>query len=259
MVAVKEDLTGRIFGKLEVLCQAEDYISPKGIHCAQWLCQCNCGNVPKIIRQTSLKNGHTTSCGCEQKQKVKNLSFKANKPAIRGLHDEHGDYCIGFCSNTNAEFYFDEDDYNLIYNGEHCWSEYINTKCDYHCVRSRERDSEGKYVLLHQFLGYKSYDHIDRNPMNNRKYNLRQATSTENARNKGKYKNNKTGVTGVFWHKRCNKWMSTIVVNKKQIYIGLFENKTDAIKARLNAEAKYFGDFAPQKHLYEEYGITTQN
>ena len=32
----------------------------------------------------------------------------------------------------------------------------------------------------------------------------------------------------------------------------------DAIKARLNAEAKYFGKFAPQRHLFEQYGINTQ-
>ena len=36
-------------------------------------------------------------------------------------------------------------------------------------------------------------------------------------------------------------------------------NKEDAIKARLEAEAKYYGDFAPQKHLFEEYGIVLKN
>ena len=31
--------------------------------------------------------------------------------------------------------------------------------------------------------------------------------------------------------------------------------KEDAIKARLMAEKKYFGYFAPQRHLFEEYGV----
>lgn len=259
MVKVKEDLTGKVFGKLTVLHQEEDYIGPQGVHYAQWLCQCSCGSEPKIIRQVSLKNGNTTSCGCIQKQKVYDISCKKNAPAIRNLHDEHGDYCIGFCSNTNAEFYFDEADYDLIYNGEYCWSEYIDTTCDYHCVRARKRGTSGKYILLHQLLGYKSYDHIDRNPMNNRRYNFRPATPTENARNRGKYKNNKSGIIGVYWHNQCCKWMSYITVNKKRIYIGLFDDKVDAITARLKAEIKYFGEFAPQKHLYEEYGIAIQN
>lgn len=34
-----------------------------------------------------------------------------------------------------------------------------------------------------------------------------------------------------------------------------FVNKEDAIRARLRAERQYFGEFAPQRHLFEEYGI----
>lgn len=259
MVKVREDLTGKTFGRLTVIKQADDYVNSQGTRYAQWLCQCSCGSEPKVVRQTSLRSGASTSCGCIQKEKVYDICCKENKPAIRGLHDEHGDYCIGFCSNTGAEFYFDESDYDLIYNGEHCWSEHINTRDGRHCVRSRERDSGGKYILLHQILGCKSYDHIDRNPMNNRRYNLRPATVTENSRNRGRYKNNKSGVTGVFWHKQSGKWASLIKVNKKPIYVGFFNDKEDAIKARLNAEVKYFGEFAPQKHLYNKYGITIQN
>ena len=37
--------------------------------------------------------------------------------------------------------------------------------------------------------------------------------------------------------------------------LGYFTNKNDAIKARLNGEVKYFGEFSSQKHLYEQYGI----
>ena len=38
MVKVKEDLVGQIFGRLTVIEQAEDYISPQGKHCAQYRC-----------------------------------------------------------------------------------------------------------------------------------------------------------------------------------------------------------------------------
>lgn len=47
------------------------------------------------------------------------------------------------------------------------------------------------------------------------------------------------------------------MVENKEIYLGTFTLKEDATKARLAAEAKYFGEFAPQKHLFEEYGILT--
>lgn len=42
---------------------------------------------------------------------------------------------------------------------------------------------------------------------------------------------------------------------KKQILLGRFNDKTDAIKSRLIAEKDMFGEFAPQKHLYGKYGI----
>jgi hypothetical protein len=33
------------------------------------------------------------------------------------------------------------------------------------------------------------------------------------------------------------------------------EDKKSAIVARLRAEKEYYGVFAPQRHLFEEYGI----
>ena len=65
MVKTKEDLTGKIFGRLTVLYQVEDHICPSGRHHAQWLCQCSCGSDPIVVIGDSLKYGnHTRSCGC---------------------------------------------------------------------------------------------------------------------------------------------------------------------------------------------------
>jgi hypothetical protein len=44
-------------------------------------------------------------------------------------------------------------------------------------------------------------------------------------------------------------------VDGKTINLGYFVNKTDAVIARLRAENQYFKDFAPQRHLFEQYGI----
>lgn len=65
MVYVKEDLTGKNFGRLTVLNQVEDYIDKKGKHYASWLCECSCENKTRlIVTGNSLKKGNTTSCGC---------------------------------------------------------------------------------------------------------------------------------------------------------------------------------------------------
>ena len=108
---------------------------------------------------------------------------------------------------------------------------------------------------MHQLLGFTNYDHKDRNELNNRKYNLRLCTKQENSMNSSKSKNNTSGIIGVYWDKQNEKWMASIGINYKSKYLGRFINKNDAIKARLLAEIKYFGEFAPQKHLFEKYGI----
>lgn len=55
--------------------------------------------------------------------------------------------------------------------------------------------------------------------------------------------NNISGYTGVGFHKETNKWRAYIQKDNKFITLGLFENKKDAIKARKEAENKYFGEF----------------
>jgi hypothetical protein len=47
-------------------------------------------------------------------------------------------------------------------------------------------------------------------------------------------------VTGVCWNKHRGKWRAYITVNQKQISLGSFTEKEDAMKARKNAELKYF-------------------
>lgn len=65
-------------------------------------------------------------------------------------------------------------------------------------------------------------------------------------------------MVGISWKKDKKKWKAYLSVNSKQIHLGYFVNKDDAIRARLEAEAKYFKEFAPQRHLFEQYGIQEQ-
>ena len=98
-------------------------------------------------------------------------------------------------------------------------------------------------------------DHINQNPQDNRLSNLRLANKSENSINNPIHSNNTSGIIGVSWDKRQQSWRAYISYQKKRIELGRFENKEEAIKRRLEAEKKYFGEFAPQKHLYKQYGI----
>lgn len=63
---VKEDLTGRKFGRLTVLEEAEGRSSQGYV---RWICQCSCKEKTVIIVTSgNLKSGKTRSCGCLQRE-----------------------------------------------------------------------------------------------------------------------------------------------------------------------------------------------
>lgn len=89
-------------------------------------------------------------------------------------------------------------------------------------------------------------DHIDRDGKNNKWCNLRQATPSENMMNRSVQKNSSTGIPGVCWIRKKKRWRAYIKVNREYIHLGLHRDIEDAIKARHEAEEKYFGEFSPR-------------
>ena len=110
-------------------------------------------------------------------------------------------------------------------------------------------DGKNSWVRSHRVVYYVAHgclvnevDHINRVRDDNRINNLRSVTSQENSRNRSIASNNTSGVKGVGYHKRYKKWRASITVDYKYIQLGEYEDKDDAIKARIEAEIKYFGD-----------------
>ncbi|MCK4816681.1 HNH endonuclease [bacterium] len=85
----------------------------------------------------------------------------------------------------------------------------------------------------------KDIDHINHDRLDNRICNLREADQKINQKNRTINKNNKSGFTGVSWHKNRNRWQATICVNKTIIHLGSFKDKNEAIMARLHANRLY--------------------
>jgi len=86
----------------------------------------------------------------------------------------------------------------------------------------------------------KMVDHIDKNPLNNRKSNLRIVNAQVNSTNRRMQKNNTSGVTGVVLKKSGSKYVSQIKFNSKMIRLLHTSDFDEAVKARLKAEIEYF-------------------
>lgn len=84
-------------------------------------------------------------------------------------------------------------------------------------------------------------DHINNNRDDNRISNLQLLSNKENARYRKKQCNNKSGLTGAHWKKSHNKWLSSIGINGKSKFLGLFESPEEAHQAFLDAKIKYHG------------------
>ena len=85
-------------------------------------------------------------------------------------------------------------------------------------------------------------DHIDRNGLNNRITNLREATRAQNIANSGARKNNKTGIRGV--HRWQGKYRARIEINRKSVSLGMFDTAEEAGMAYRKAAAIAHGEFA---------------
>lgn len=104
-------------------------------------------------------------------------------------------------------------------------------------------------LFLHQLVTGKCYgldvDHIDGDPLNNRRSNLRLATRAQNIRNSNKCHRPTSSVyKGVTLLRKNQRWWSKIRVDGGAIALGCYSTPEDAARAYDAAADHYFGEFA---------------
>jgi hypothetical protein len=100
------------------------------------------------------------------------------------------------------------------------------------------------WLMTHGVWPAADIDHVNGVRDDNRLINLREATRSENCRNRGATVNNRTGFKGVCWHKRCRKYQARIKVRGKDTYLGLFDTPEAAHAAYQSAVYDFHGAFA---------------
>ena len=82
-------------------------------------------------------------------------------------------------------------------------------------------------------------DHINGVRTDNRWENLREVSGGENSKNRRNQVNNKSGIPGISWCKRSDRWLARISVEGARVHLGYFDTLLQAATARWNAEREY--------------------
>ena len=222
----KIDLKGEIFGRWKVLRDVGERDLNGRV---MWECQCSCDDKTiRLVKSSSLIDGSSMSCGC------------INKEIQTNNYDLTGEYGIGWTSNTNEEFYFDLEDYDLIKN--HCWSKdgggYISTtiKQDGLFMHRLIMNLTDKNLVV---------DHVYHNTVDNRKSQLRIATRAQNSYNRKPFNNCK--ITGVYLdNEKTNRWSARMSFKGKKYYRS-FKTFEEAVAQRKSWEEEFYGEFGYQE------------
>ena len=144
--------------------------------------------------------------------------------------------------------------YAIVDAADYEWASQFRWNCDKgYARRHKQVPGTGKfgkkksYYLHRELLGAgpgQLVDHIDRNPLNCRRGNLRFANRTINSRNSKLNYNSKTGYRGVSFDSQYGKYRAQIVVNNVRKSCGRHATPEQAAKAYDEAARRYHGEHA---------------
>ena len=255
-------LTGQTFGRLTVTSQTDERAKSGDI---LWECTCECGNT-KLVSAHNLKWGLVKSCGCLKN--VKDLTGQTfGRLTVTSQTDKRSkDACIVWnctceCGKTKEV----PTNYLTSKSVQSCgclWrlEDIVGQTFGYLTViKITEKRSPKGYVIFECKCKCGNMKLVEGSPL--KAGNVRSCGCLKIERDKllgriGDHmlvegtslsllnsklsKNNTSGVKGVGWNKKQKKWVARISFQGKNMYLGSYKNKVDAIQVRKEAEEKYF-------------------
>ena len=208
------DLTGNKIGRWTVISRAENGSCKQ----VRWECVCECGTKKSVSSQL-LINGSSTSCGCVQKEMMKNRQTHGKSHRNRTPEYTTWASMIQRCTNQNNRNYHHYGGRGIKICSE--WMDFTKFLADM-------GDRPDGYSL----------DRIDVNG-DYCKENCKWSSQTEQMHNLRT--NNKYGYPGIQYDKKKKRFAPKITVSNKTIHLGRFKTLEEAIEARKQAEFKYWG------------------
>jgi len=233
ITVIQQDLAGRIFGQWavqETFRVHKPYGTLEVNHCV-----CLCGNT-RTVSSYALLNGKSTKCGsCAALASGNGFEVK-HRNTFLTLPDGTVEVFWG-----DRSFLIDAADQPLVqqFNWRVSADGYVAA------------NSSGKVLHLHRFLlnapADALVDHIDSNPRNNRRSNLRICTPAENSKNRQLSTANRSGFKGVYWERGM--WRAHIKSDGKDYHLGYFADITDAAAAYDRAAVLLHCEFAKTNEM----------
>ena len=211
----QRDISGMRFGKLIA-------VAPVGVNKDEnvvWHCKCDCGGeVDAPLPQ--LRSGYRKSCGC------------LSRPPLEKLEGKR------FHQLTVQEYAGKK-------NGAHYWK----CRCDCGNMTTVRQDflKSGKTKSCGCLAGEQLKDSL--------KLVAGTSVTLLESVQKKRRSNNVSGVTGVYWNSRRNRWCAQITFRRKTYSLGSYQAKSEAIKARKSGE-RLHDDFITW--YYSNYGMPEQ-
>jgi hypothetical protein len=199
-------------------------------------CQCGCGNKTDIAQRTRNARGIIKG---QPTRFIHGHSSRAFQP---NYHVRMPDGSVRVELSQDQYAVIDAEDWEVASSYRwYAWRSHPSST--WYAASS----TPSRRIYMHRLLAGNpkglQVDHKDGSGLNNRRSNLRIATSQQNQQNRGMDSRNTSGFKGVKWNARRGHWVACIRANGKDLYLGSFKNAEDAARAYDAAARTHFGEF----------------